>query len=108
MKGQFFCEAAGSHFSGRSKHLSRFHPEPGPLGHEETDESRDAEEKEDNDCPINRAKPGLFRVVGWDERSIKNPALPAHVVSNFSHALQSSMGRATACRRWMNEKLTQK
>jgi len=59
---------------------------PKPSGHEETDEACDAEEKEDNDCPINRAKPGLFRVVGRDERSIKNTALPAHVVCNPSHA----------------------
>ena len=103
-----FCETAGGHFSGRSKHLTRSHPKPGPSGHEETDESRDAEEKEENDCPINRAKPGFFRVVGRDERSIKNMALPAHVVSNFSHALQSSMDRATACPQAMNEKLTRK
>ena len=103
-----FCETAGGHFSGRSKHLTRSHPKPGPSGHEETDESRDAEEKEENDCPINRAKPGFFRVVGRDERSIKNMALPAHVVSNFSHALQSSMGRATGCRRRMNKKMTRK
>jgi hypothetical protein len=85
-KGQFFCEVAGGLFSGRNKRLSRFHLEPWLSGHEETDESCEAEKKEDNDCPINRAKPGLFRVVGWDERSIKYPALPAHVVSHFSHA----------------------
>jgi hypothetical protein len=81
-----FHEAAAGHFSGRSKHLPRFHPIPKPSGHEKTDESREAKEKEDNDCPIDRAKPGLFRVVGRDEHSIKNMALPAHVVSNFSHA----------------------
>ena len=55
---------------------------PKPSSHEETDESRDAKEKEENDCPINRAKPCFFRVVGRDEHSIKNMALPAHVVSN--------------------------
>jgi hypothetical protein len=82
-----FCEAAGGHFSGRSKHLPRSHPIPKPSGHEETDESRDTEEKEENDRPINPAKLGFFRVVGRDERRIKNMALPAHVVSNFSHAL---------------------
>ena len=71
----------------------------GTSGHEETDESRDAEEKEDNDCAINRAKPGLFRVVGRDERSIKNTALPAHVVSNFGHAMMLSMARATLSER---------
>jgi hypothetical protein len=47
-------------------------------------------------------------VVGRDERSIKNTALPAHVASNPGHALQSSMGRATGCRRWMNKKMTRK
>jgi hypothetical protein len=55
-------------------------------GHKEADEAGDTEEKEDNDCAINRAKPGLFRVVGRDERSIKNTALPAHVVCNPGHA----------------------
>ena len=35
-------------------------------------------------------------------------ALPAHVVSNLGHALQSSMGRATGCRWRMNKKMTRK
>ena len=91
----------------RVKHRVHY-PKPKPSGHEETDESRDAEEKEDNDCPINRAKPGFFRVVGRDERSIKNRALPAHVVSNPGHATVLSMGRATGYRRRMNKKITWK
>jgi hypothetical protein len=90
-EGQFFCEAAGGLFLSRNKRLSRFHPDPWLSDHEETDESSEAEKKEDNDCPINCAKPGLFRVVGGDERSIKHPALPAHVVSNFSHASRRAL-----------------
>jgi len=66
--------------------------------HEEADEACDTEEKEDNDCTINRAEPGLFRVVGRDERSIENTTLPAHVVSNPSHAVMFSMARATGKR----------
>jgi hypothetical protein len=84
-----FCAAAAAVPTSKQKSAGR------PSGHKETDESRDAEEKEENDCAINRAKPGLFRVVGRDERSIKNMALPAHVASNLGHAMQSSMGRAT-------------
>jgi hypothetical protein len=85
MKGQFFCEAGGGHFQAETGTFRDLR-HPKPSGHEETDESREAEEKEDNDCPINCAKPGLFRVVGRDERSVKNIALPAHVVRNFCHA----------------------
>jgi hypothetical protein len=67
-------------------------------GHEEADEACDTEEKEDNDRAINRAKPGFFRVVGRNERSIENTTLPAHVVSNPSHAVMLSMAWATAKR----------
>jgi hypothetical protein len=37
-------------------------------------------------------------VVGRDERSIENTTLPAHVVSNPSHAVMFSMARATGKR----------
>jgi len=70
-----------------------------PSGREETDEGCDAQEEEDNDCAIDQAKPRLLGVVGRDERSIKNMALPAHVVCNPGHAMKSSMGRATGSRR---------
>ena len=56
-----------------------------PSGHEEADEACDTEEEEDNDCAIDQAEPYFLRVVGRDERSIKNMALPAHVVCNPGH-----------------------
>jgi hypothetical protein len=57
----------------------------GLSGHEEADKACDTEEEEDNDCAIDQAKLRLFGVVGRDERSIKNMALPAHVVCNPGH-----------------------
>jgi len=88
-------------------------PRPGKIrrarsGHEEADEACDTEEKEDNDCAINRAKPASSEWLARDERSIKNTTLPAHVVSNPSHAMMFSMARATGNRRGMNKKMTRK
>jgi len=73
---------------------------------EETDEASDAEEEEDNDCAIDQAEPRLFGVVGRDERSVENLALPAHVVCNPGHAWFLSIRWATGCWNRLNQKLT--
>ncbi|MFZ0829501.1 MAG: hypothetical protein WAO02_18990 [Verrucomicrobiia bacterium] len=69
---------------GRSQVEAKIRPQP--SGQQEADEADDTEEEEDYDCAIDQAEPYLLRVVGRDERSIKNMALPAHVVCNPGHA----------------------
>jgi len=74
-----FCKAAAA--------VSTSKPNPPAASrHEEADKACDTEKEKDNDCAIDQAKPHLFGVVGRDERSIKNLALPAHVVCNPGHA----------------------
>jgi hypothetical protein len=70
-----------------------------PSGSEEAEEAANAEKEEDNDCAIDQAKLCLFRVIGRDERRIKNIALPAHVECNPSHALGRAWGGPPAAGR---------